>query len=79
VEEILDSLAYLVGMILGEEPRLILWLVGFFAGLGAFTWLVVWLAPHTIVVPLLTALMVAFIVVITGVAWWQHLRSRQSN
>jgi hypothetical protein len=75
VGEILDSLAEMVGMVLGEEPRVILWLVGFFASLGAFAWLVVRLAPQAIVVPILTVLMCALVVVLTGVAWWQHLRS----
>lgn len=75
VGEILDSLAQMVGMVLGEEPRLILWLVGFFATLAAFAWLVVRLAPQAIVVPLLTVAMCALVVVLTGGAWWQHLRS----
>lgn len=75
MEEVLDSLAYLVGMILGEEPRLILWLLGFFVTLAAFAWLVVWLVPHAVVVPLLTVAVCALVVVLTGVAWWQHLRS----
>jgi apolipoprotein N-acyltransferase len=73
--EILDSLAQMVGMLLGEEPRLIVWLVGFFAALAAFAWLIVRLAPQAIVVPLLTLVVCALVVVLTGVAWGQHLRS----